>query len=191
MNTDQLLPFNLLLETIRDPHLLHACDKLKSYPEFWTWPAAISHHHAYEGGLIAHTLEVAYIALNTAAKFPQVNLDVLLTAALWHDWGKIMEYHVVSLGQIGLNEVPKYHLYKGRDEAGYVDAWTRNPEASTHIATSAIEFSRHANNPAVVHCILAHHGPVREWGSPEAPRTLEALILHQADMLSASYGATK
>ena len=39
--------------------------------------------------------------------------------------------------------------------------------------------------------ILAHHGPVREWGSPEAPRTLEALIPHQADMLSASYGATK
>lgn len=65
------------------------------------------------------------------------------------------------------------------------------PNASTHIATSAIEFSRHGYNHAVVHCILAHHGPVREWGSPEAPKTLEALILHQADMLSASYGATK
>jgi 23S rRNA maturation-related 3'-5' exoribonuclease YhaM len=52
------------------------------------------------------------------------------------------------------------------------------------------ERSSRATRDAVIHCIHAHHGPVKEWGSPEAPRTIEALILHQADMLSAGYGAT-
>jgi len=185
MNTDQLQPFNLILETIGDPNLRRACERLKEYPEFWSWPAAINYHHAYEGGLIAHTLEVAYIALNTAAKFPQVNLDVLFTAALWHDWGKILEYQEVEASVA--RDSKTRHLLRADDDK----AWIFNANVSTHIATSAIEFSKHAENPAVVHCILAHHGPVREWGSPEAPKTLEALILHQADMLSASYGATK
>lgn len=188
MNTkpvDKLLPFNLFVEKIGDSNLRHACETLKSYSEFWTWPAAISYHHAYEGGLITHTLEVAEIALSIAAKFPQVNLDVLLTAALWHDWGKIMEYKLEDWSNTGASERPR-HLTRSD---GWV--WTWNANASTHIATSAIEFSRYGRSSAVVHCILAHHGPVREWGSPEAPKTLEALILHQADMLSASYGATK
>ena len=191
MNADHTRLFYSVTAHIAHTGLREACLQLQHYPEFWTWPAAISHHHAYETGLVQHTLEVATIALRIADGFPNCDLNVLLTAALWHDWGKLLEYHVVSLGQIGLNEIPKYHLYKGRDVTGYVDAWTRNPEASTHIATSAIEFSKHCDNPAVVHCILAHHGPVREWGSPEAPRTLEALILHQADLLSAQFGATK
>ena len=37
---------------------------------------------------------------------------------------------------------------------------------------------------------FTHHG-LREWGSPVEPQTLEALLLHQADLLSAQYGATK
>jgi 3'-5' exoribonuclease len=43
----------------------------------------------------------------------------------------------------------------------------------------------------VEHCILSHHGFIKEWGSEVAPKTLEALILHQADMLSAHGGKTK
>ena len=185
MNTDHTRLFYSVTAHIANTGLREACLQLQHYPEFWVWPAAISHHHAYETGLVQHTLEVAMTALRIADGFPNCDLNVLLTAALWHDWGKILEYRLVD---------PFTHVsaadgdYQGFDTGR---SWVRNPEASTHIATSAIEFSKHCDNPAVVHCILAHHGPVREWGSPEAPRTLEALILHQADMLSASYGATK
>lgn len=189
MNTDQLLPFNHLVGQIQDVYLREACNQLRHYPEFWTWPAAISNHHAYEGGLIAHTIEVAWTALHIAEYFRNsrdgVNRDVLITAALWHDWGKIREY--VEVEAFAAHDSKTRHLIRHPAKT----AWIWNANASTHIATSAIEFSKHCDNPAVVHCILAHHGPVREWGSPEAPRTLEALILHQADMLSAGYGATK
>ena len=42
----------------------------------------------------------------------------------------------------------------------------------------------------VSHVILAHHGRL-EWGSPIEPQTPEALIVHQADMLSAYFTNTK
>ena len=32
------------------------------------------------------------------------------------------------------------------------------------------------------HMILSHHGR-REWGSPEIPKLLEALVLHYADLM--------
>jgi len=34
----------------------------------------------------------------------------------------------------------------------------------------------------LVHLLISHHG-TREWGSPVPPRTLEAVLLHQIDML--------
>jgi 23S rRNA maturation-related 3'-5' exoribonuclease YhaM len=36
----------------------------------------------------------------------------------------------------------------------------------------------------VLHCILAHHG-CRAWGSPVAPSTREAWLVHLADAISA------
>ena len=36
----------------------------------------------------------------------------------------------------------------------------------------------------VLHCILSHHGQ-RAWGSPVAPKSIEAWILHLCDGLSA------
>lgn len=185
MNTDHTRLFYSVTAHIANTGLREACLQLQHYPEFWVWPAAISHHHAYETGLVQHTLEVAMTALRIADGFPNCDLNVLLTAALWHDWGKIREY--VEVNAFAARDSKTRHLLRHPAKT----AWIHDSKASTHIATSAIEFSKHCDNPAVVHCILAHHGPVREWGSPEAPRTLEALILHQADMLSAGYGATK
>jgi 3'-5' exoribonuclease len=34
----------------------------------------------------------------------------------------------------------------------------------------------------LVHMILSHHG-TNEWGSPVVPKTLEAILLHQIDLL--------
>ena len=188
---DDRIHLKHLLRAINDVKLRAACHELLGFPEFFTWPAAISHHHAYEGGLLKHTLEVADIALHIATKFPQVNRDVLIAAALWHDWGKTLEYVKVPL--YAAVDSRTRHLPIG-DEA-----WIYDNNARHHILTSTQEFvvvaRKHgvdkATEDAVVHCILSHHGPVKEWGSPEAPRTIEAIILHQADYLSAQAGATK
>lgn len=167
------------------------------FTDFWTWPAAIGHHHNYEGGLAIHTLEVTDYALGIAALFPSVNRDVLIAACLWHDVAKIREYVLMNTGDAVSRDIK--HLPK--PPISY-KSWVKDEtyqDRIGHIPGSAILFAQAAAShgvdqpviDAVTHAILAHHGPVRDWGSPVAPQTVEALILHQADMLSAGYGATK
>lgn len=192
--TDHLIHYTSQIDTV---DLRTTCDQLFENQKFLTWPAAISHHHAYEGGLLAHTCEVAGIALHIAHGMSHTNdgvkRDILLAAALWHDWGKTLEY--IEVEAFAVRDGKVRHLVRD----SLTKAWVHDAKVESHILTSAFEFAHHARlcgldqqtTDAVVHCILAHHGPVKEWGSPVPPRTLEALILHQADMLSAGYGATK
>lgn len=197
-NSTPLDRLGLLLEAIENPALRNACGKLFDYVDFHTWPASLSHHHAYEGGLRTHTLEVAELALHAAESFPKVDRDVLIAASLWHDLGKIWEYELTDSPMVGFTH-PR-HLEKGFVE-GRRYRWveTLHRDLIGHIQSSAQAFCMAAyahrvdDNVAqqIAHCILAHHGPVREWGSPVAPQTLEAWLLHHADMLSARYGATK
>jgi 3'-5' exoribonuclease len=134
------------------------------------------HHHAYLGGLAVHVAEVVKLLLKMAN--PQcIDLDVLLTAACWHDHGKLREYELKSDGSIGTTPYAK--------EVG-------------HVVGSVIEFME-ASGPGIgvpyggrgriVHCMLAHHGR-REWGSPVEPATAEAWLLHAADMLSSRGGVS-
>lgn len=194
MNTEQQLAIGTYINRISNQPLRDACWTLATdrYPEFGSWPAAITFHHNREGGLLQHTLEVTDLALAAAERFPKCDTDILIAAALWHDLGKIWEYKKEG-----------YWWWEQQEEkfvkcSDGINAWGR-VDATHHIITSAQDFVVSSRRfavvkeieDAVVHCILAHHGPVREWGSPVAPQTLEALLLHQADMLSAKHGATK
>jgi len=54
-------------------------------------PAAKVMHHAYIGGLLEHVLSLCGSAKAIAAHYPELDLDLLLTAALLHDIGKLEE----------------------------------------------------------------------------------------------------
>ena len=181
------------INSISNVGLRIACDTILDTPGFFTCPASIRFHHAYEGGLLAHTLEVCDTALYNAAPFRegQINYDILLTAALWHDYAKIKEYELTE---------KDYGITRSVSISSVTERYSITDYAKRihHIQGSAIEFTvavrEQGVNESVIeqvqHCILAHHGR-KEWGSPVEPQTLEALILHQADMLSAHYGKTK
>jgi 3'-5' exoribonuclease len=186
MNTVSTDRLRSLIDSIHSQPLRETCRTLLTDTAFLKAPASVRFHHAYTGGLVAHTVEVAETALAIALSVntlthPTPNEDILLTAVLWHDYCKIYEYTEVNGDWI-------YSTGSYRDRIG-------------HITGSVIAFLVRAeagcNNipqptlDAITHAMLAHHGPVREWGSPVAPQTIEALILHQADMLSANFGATK
>lgn len=126
-------------------------------------------HHAYPGGLVVHTAEVMQTALATAESIGIIADPFTLTiAALWHDYAKIYDY----------DEEGKGTPYRDR---------VRHVAGSYHEFMKVAERLRAVCREGVGHCILAHHGR-KEWGSPVEPQSVEAAILHYADMLSMQFG---
>jgi 3'-5' exoribonuclease len=130
-------------------------------------PAARGMHHAYVGGLLEHSLSMAAIAEFLADHYPYVNKDLLLTAALLHDMGKTAEYTVE--GAFSMTE-------DGRLVGHIVRAIVLIEKAATDVGFPEAEL-RH-----LIHLIASHHG-THEWGAPVLPKTLEAVLLHQIDLL--------
>ena len=161
------------------------------YPEFCEWPGSIGKHHSYKGGLLAHTAEVFKYAITISSDF-EVDMDILFTSILWHDLAKIFDYKLMRLIDCSL---PEKFVEKDLE---YI--WIKSDYHSNihHITGSIAEFTRHALDlgldrctlEKIQHCMAGHHG-YPEWRSPVTPKSLEAIICHQADMLSATYGKTK
>lgn len=194
MNTPMIARFRSHLSSISDTALLDACAEILKEQDFFTHPASLSFHHAYEGGLLAHTVEVTDYALGIAKPLIPVNTDILIAASVWHDFCKVREYRLVDhMAHVNPVDGDYEGFGSGKEWVG-----TEYAKLIHHIPGSAIEFTVAARKHGVAesiieqvqHCILAHHGR-REWGSPVEPQTLEALILHQADLMSARFGATK
>ena len=138
--------------------------------EFFDNSAAKTIHHSFMGGLLEHTLSVTKICDFMSRNYPALNRDLLLTAAILHDVGKIRE-----LSDFPLNE------------------YTDEGQLLGHIMIGAEMIHDHAKNipnfPQEIenelkHCILAHHGEL-EYGSPKKPALMEAMALNLADNMDA------
>lgn len=142
-------------------------------------PGSFSMHHAYEHGLRQHTLEVCkYAWAHALTLLPQVDRDVVLAASLCHDVLKIRDYtlRVYFHGQTP----PVRSLWACGNADGSQTRWvlTEYHETIRHIHGSYALFTEKANAAhvapelvdAVGHAILAHHGPVQEWGRRYDPR---------------------
>lgn len=136
---------------------------------YCTAPAAVRIHQAYVHGLLEHTLNVMKIADSIASLYEPVNRDILITAGLLHDIGKIRE--------LDWKRTITYTT-EGR-LLGHI------PMGASMIDSAINELRRHGGfdpelQQQIVHVILSHHGKM-EWGSPITPKTREAVVLHYAD----------
>ncbi|BBE31029.1 HD family phosphohydrolase [Tepiditoga spiralis] len=140
-------------------------EKIKK--DFFNSPAAMTVHHAYKGGLIAHTLKVTELALKISETYKNVNKDVLIAGALLHDIGKIYEYEVKPYG---IEKTSEGELF------GHINIGSNLVmNKSKKIAGLKKEYL-----DEIIHIILSHHGEI-EYGSPILPKTIESLIVHFAD----------
>lgn len=133
--------------------------------------AAGKMHHAYRGGLLEHTLEVAALCYHSCKALPCLNRDLLVTCALLHDIGKLDEMeHGLAAGEYTAAGALVGHIVLG----------------ANRIAKAADEipgFPDAAKN-AVLHLILSHHG-LPEFGAARIPALSEAHVLAQCDFISA------
>jgi 3'-5' exoribonuclease len=169
-----------LLEMARSIGVTHTASKILNSPEFCCQSGSHREraHHYGAGGLLKHTWEVCSLVLQTAAFYAdQIKIDrqELFISALFHDYGKVWDYvREPSSGEYSANTTNNHR------------------RRIHHISRSAIEWEVIARElkldenfiERVTHNILSHHGR-REWGSPVAPLTREAWILHLCDSISA------
>ena len=144
--------------------------------EFKRHSAAKSVHHGFVGGLLEHTLGVAKLCSHLASAYPILNRDLLVTAALFHDIGKVAELSFFPENDYTDEGNLLGHIYMGAEMVG-----KRMDELGnfTPVLVSQLK-----------HCILAHHGEL-EFGSPKKPALVEALALSMADNLDAKMESMK
>ncbi|MBO8462741.1 MAG: HD domain-containing protein [Firmicutes bacterium] len=128
--------------------------------------AAKTVHHGYLGGLLEHTRGVANLCEFYCTQYPILNRDLLVTAALFHDIGKMVE----------LSPLPENDYTDEGQLIGHIVIGTMElQERIKTIPGFPVQLTRE-----LLHCILAHHGEL-EFGSPKKPALIEALALTYAD----------
>ncbi|BDG06232.1 3'-5' exoribonuclease YhaM family protein [Anaeromyxobacter oryzae] len=160
-----------LVDVIADPHVK---DLVKAFLDdddvasrLRRAPAAKTVHHAYPGGLLEHTVSCLKLAHRLADHFPQVDRDLLVAGAFFHDLGKIRELS---------GERSTEYTDEGRLVGHLVMTAQWIHDKARRVGASR-DLEHH-----IVHMVLAHHGRI-EYGSPKVPMTLEALLTHTIDEL--------
>ena len=134
--------------------------------KFKTAPAAKKMHHAYIGGLLEHTLSMVSLADKVAGHYSGINRDLLIAGAMLHDIGKTEEFEYQF--RIDYSDQGRLlnHIVIGIE---MIDE-----------KLSEIKDFPQDQMVLLKHMIVSHHG-TREFGSPEPPKTIEAVILNYID----------
>ena len=169
-----------LLDSLTDPHITSLLRSFFDDPDFFRRyaraPAAKSMHHAYLGGLLEHSLAVAALATDVARRYPQVNRDLLISGAMLHDVGKVME----------LSYLRSFSYTDEGKLLGHIIIGVQMIEDRIRtIAGFPAELAM-----MIKHLLLSHHGQY-EFGSPKRPKFLEAVILNFIDDLDSKINAVQ
>jgi 3'-5' exoribonuclease len=160
------------IATFENPYLKALVESFMADPEiaeaYRNAPAAKTLHHAYIGGLLDHVVSLFRSCDLMCRNYPQINRDLLLTGAFFHDIGKIHEltynrsFSYTTRGQLLGHMIIELEMLQEKLEQipGFPD------ELKT----------------LVEHLIISHHGHY-EFGSPKLPMFPEALMLHYLDDL--------
>ena len=156
--------------------LLHFFEDADFKKKFCFHSAAKSVHHGFVGGLLEHTLSVADNCDFYAKHYPILNRDLLITAALFHDIGKLKE----------LSTFPENDYTDAGQLVGHI---VLGAQMVGEAIAGVEDFPENLKNE-LIHCILAHHGEL-EYGSPKKPELAEAVALSFADNLDAKMETLK
>lgn len=133
---------------------------------FRTSSAAKRIHHGFVGGLLEHTLSVTKLCDYYCGAYPILKRDLLLTAAICHDMGKVREISLFPENDYTDDGQLLGHIVMG----------------AQMVAERAVKIQGfpHQLLTQLQHCILAHQGKL-EFGSPKTPALIEAMALYYAD----------
>ena len=157
-------------ESFDNPYLRGLLDAFFSddvfVEKFRKAPAAMYIHHACIGGLLEHTWEVLRYCETTADIHPSLDRELLLTAAILHDIGKIEEFNVSMSIKQSRKGMLLGHTYIGTELI--LEKILEVPDFPPLLKDK------------LVHMILSHQGK-SENGAGHEPKLPEAAALYYAD----------
>lgn len=146
-----------------------------------TIAAASKNHHAFTGGFLEHVLSVTKTSCYLADKYtayyqkmqPPLNRSLVVAGAILHDIGKLteLEYKPHASTYTPAGRLIG-HILLGRDLVREHATEIKELDPETLLRLE--------------HVIVAHQN-LPEWGSPIAPHTPEALLVHYADDIDAKF----
>lgn len=151
--------------------------------EYLRWSAAVAVHHNFKGGLIYHSYRIFKSAEAICAVYPELDKELLLSAAAIHDIGKLWEYRTDDYGasEVTGSGVLFGHIYMGAKlVSNFADKYYAEHNDSPRFLDEKVRL--------LTHLILSHHG-TREWGAAAPPAIPEAFVLHHLDNLDARVNA--
>ena len=168
------------IEGMKNPWLKKLTTTILTNPEivprFKRAPAAKVMHHAYVGGLIEHVVGLCGLAKLVAAHYPELDVDLLLTAAMLHDVGKLDELNYERAVSYTAEGQLLGHIVMEVESVGKV--------------MDSIEGFPENLKIVVQHILISHHGEY-EFGSPKLPMIREALVFHYLDDMDSKMGAVR
>jgi 3'-5' exoribonuclease len=136
--------------------------------KFRTHPAAEMVHHAFQGGLLEHTLEMLDLAEPMYKYYPEANVSFVKAGIIFHDIGKLFEIE---------NNLTHFERTIPGNLLGHLI------QGYEFVVESAPKDFPQDKLMHLKHIILAHNGSL-EFGSPVMPMTIEAVIVSEVDMTS-------
>lgn len=144
-------------------------------------PAGIKNHHAWHGGLLEHVVQLIDLAAVVAPLYAEVDGDLLVMGAMFHDIGKLDELtYEPDFGYTDEGQLIG-HVVQG---VLILDRKIRDYERQTGEEFPAELATR------LRHMIVSHHGEL-EMGSPRVPMTPEAMVLHFLDNMDAKLASMR
>jgi 3'-5' exoribonuclease len=138
-------------------------------------PAAMTHHHAFIGGLLEHTLNAMQVADAICPFYPTLNRDLVVAGIFLHDIAKTWELvYETSFGYSDGGQLVG-HIVKSA-------IWLEHKRAEAEaklgdkIPQDLID--------VLQHIIVSHHG-LPEFGAIKLPSTPEAIAVHHIENMDA------
>lgn len=149
-------------------------------------PAAKGQHNAWVGGLMEHIWSLCQCAKPIIEHYQtrynsQFSKDKVIFGLCAHDLGKIVEYEYDAGIAYAPRGVLTPHIVMG---TCWVYETANHYFKETESAMTAKEFERERDH--LVHIVASHHNKP-EWGSPVVPASLEAVLVHQLDMIDSKF----
>ncbi|WP_172418929.1 HD domain-containing protein [Geobacillus subterraneus] len=171
-NENQLLLDNVV-QQLSDPYreLIRQVFQSSAMRDFVTSPASMMSGYSYRGGLLEHTMRLTKLAQAVLPLYEStldINRDLLLTACILHDVGKVFSWREQN----------------GRVEKTHTGELFEDSYVTLRFLFPFIQRSALTKEEKVLleHVIGAAKGK-QEYGALHIPRSKEAVLLHHLDAL--------